>query len=48
MSDFLKSSPERGGGARSATEGYPSLDSAIPLHHRFAMVPLPLQGRIES
>jgi len=40
--------PCKGRGQRAAlTEGYFPLDSAIPLHHRFTMVPLPLQGRID-
>ena len=28
------------------TEGCPAIDRVTPLHHRDAMVPLPLQGRI--
>ena len=43
--DFIL--PFEGRWQRAAlTEGYCPLDGVIPLHHRFAAVPLPLQGRI--
>ncbi len=32
--------------AAGLTEGYGAFDSGTPLHHRYAAVPLPLQGRI--
>ncbi len=40
---IVKSSPARGGGARSATEGYRPLDGATPLHQPAAGPP-PLAG----
>ncbi len=40
---IIPSSPARGGGARSVTEGYPPLDSGSPLHHP-ADGPPPLAG----
>ena len=40
---IISSSPARGGGAHSATEGYRPLDSASPLHHP-ADGPPPLAG----
>ncbi|RJG55806.1 hypothetical protein D0Z70_07100 [Sphingobium terrigena] len=32
--------------AAGQTEGCHAIDRVTPLHHRFAAVPLPLQGRI--
>ncbi|ASY43330.1 hypothetical protein CA262_11130 [Sphingobium sp. GW456-12-10-14-TSB1] len=32
--------------AGGQTEGCGAIDRATPLHHRYAAVPLPLQGRI--
>ena len=42
---IIQSSPERGGGARSATEGYSAIEGGTPLHHQPpAGGPPPLAG----
>ena len=47
MAGILKILPLQGRWlAAGQTEGCRPLDNGTPLHHRFAMVLLPLQGRI--